>query len=74
VYSGVLTAGSYVTNTTTGEKERIGRIVRMHADKREDIDKVAAGDIAAVVGLSFYLPLLKTTHNRYTHLPPTRQS
>ena len=51
VYSGVLTAGSYVTNTTTGEKERIGRIVRMHADKREDIDKVAAGDIAAVVGL-----------------------
>ena len=51
VYSGVLTAGSYVLNTTTGEKERIGRIVRMHADKREDIDMVAAGDIAAVVGL-----------------------
>jgi elongation factor G len=51
VYSGVLTAGSYVTNTTTGEKERIGRIVRMHADKREEIDKVEAGDIAAVVGL-----------------------
>ena len=51
VYSGVLTAGSYVLNTTTGEKERIGRIVRMHADKREEIDKVAAGDIAAVVGL-----------------------
>ena len=51
VYSGVLTAGSYVLNTTTGEKERVGRIVRMHADKREDIDKVGAGDIAAVVGL-----------------------
>ena len=51
VYSGVLQAGSYVINTTTGEKERIGRIVRMHADKREDIDKVSAGDIAAVVGL-----------------------
>jgi elongation factor G len=51
VYSGVLTAGSYILNTTTGEKERIGRIVRMHADKREDIDKVEAGDIAAVVGL-----------------------
>lgn len=51
VYSGVLSAGSYVLNTTTGEKERIGRIVRMHADKREDIDKVGAGDIAAVVGL-----------------------
>ncbi len=51
VYSGALTTGSYVLNTTTGEKERIGRIVRMHADKREDIDKVGAGDIAAVVGL-----------------------
>ncbi|MFZ1458552.1 MAG: elongation factor G [Candidatus Saccharimonadales bacterium] len=51
VYSGVLTAGSYVLNTTTGEKERVGRIVRMHADKREDIERIAAGDIAAVVGL-----------------------
>ena len=49
--SGVLKAGSYVLNTTTGEKERIGRIVRMHADKREEIDSVGAGDIAAVVGL-----------------------
>jgi len=51
VYSGKLTAGSYILNTTTGEKERIGRIVRMHADKREDIDLVGAGDIAAIVGL-----------------------
>ena len=51
VYSGVLKAGSYVLNTTTGDKERIGRIVRMHADKREDVDFVGAGDIAAVVGL-----------------------
>ena len=51
VYSGVLKAGSYVTNTTTGEKERIGRIVRMFADKREDISEIGAGDIAAVVGL-----------------------
>ena len=51
VYSGVLTSGSYVLNTTTGEKERIGRIVRMFADKREEISKVEAGDIAAVVGL-----------------------
>ena len=51
VYSGVLSSGSYVLNTTTGDKERIGRIVRMHADKREDIDKISAGDIAAVVGL-----------------------
>jgi elongation factor G len=51
VYSGKLAAGSYILNTTTGEKERIGRIVRMHADKREEIDSVGAGDIAAVVGL-----------------------
>ena len=51
VYSGVLNSGSYVLNTTTGDRERIGRIVRMHADKREEIDKIGAGDIAAVVGL-----------------------
>ena len=51
VYSGVLKAGSYVLNTTTGEKERVGRIVRMHADKREDIEEIGAGDIAAVVGV-----------------------
>ncbi len=51
VYSGVLKAGSYVLNTTTGNKERVGRIVRMHADKREEIDSISAGDIAAVVGL-----------------------
>jgi len=51
VYSGVLQAGSYILNATTGDKERVGRIVRMFADKREDIDKVEAGDIAAVVGL-----------------------
>lgn len=51
VYSGKLTAGSYVLNTATGKKERVGRIVRMHADKREEIDSISAGDIAAVVGL-----------------------
>jgi len=51
VYSGKLTAGSYIYNATTGEKERIGRIVRMFADKREDISEVEAGDIAAVIGL-----------------------
>ncbi|HZJ34801.1 MAG TPA: elongation factor G [Candidatus Angelobacter sp.] len=51
VYSGKLMSGSYVLNTTTGEKERISRIVRMHADKREEIDSIGAGDIAAVVGL-----------------------
>lgn len=51
VYSGTLKSGSYVMNTASGEKERVGRIVRMFADKREEIDEVAAGDIAAVVGL-----------------------
>ena len=51
VYSGKVTAGSYVLNTSTGEKERVGRIVRMHGDKREDISEVTAGDIAAIVGL-----------------------
>jgi elongation factor G len=51
VYSGVLNAGSYVLNTTTGEKERIGRIVRMHANHREEVDTVYAGEIAAAVGL-----------------------
>lgn len=51
VYSGVLKAGSYVLNTMTGNKERVGRIVRMHADKREEIEQIGAGDIAAVVGL-----------------------
>ncbi|MBB1554962.1 elongation factor G [Candidatus Saccharibacteria bacterium] len=50
-YSGTLKAGSYVLNNMTGKKERIGRIVRMHADKREEIDEIQAGDIAAVVGL-----------------------
>ena len=51
VYSGKITAGSYILNTMTGKKERVGRLVRMHADKREDITEIGAGDIAAVVGL-----------------------
>lgn len=51
VYSGSLKAGSYVYNSSTGEKERVGRVVRMQADKREDIDSIEAGDIAAIVGL-----------------------
>jgi len=51
VYSGVLKAGSYVINTTTGERERIGRLVRMHANHREEIDTVYSGEIAAVIGL-----------------------
>ena len=51
VYSGKLAAGTYVLNSSTGEKERVGRIVRMFADQREDVPEVGAGDIAAVVGL-----------------------
>ena len=51
VYSGFLKAGTYVLNATTGEKERISRIVRLHANSREEVDQVFAGEIAAAVGL-----------------------
>lgn len=51
VYSGVLQAGSYVLNSSSDKKERIGRLVRMHANHREEIKEVYAGDIAAVIGL-----------------------
>ncbi len=51
VYSGKLDAGSYIYNTTTGDKERVGRIVRLHANHREDVKSVYAGEIAAMVGL-----------------------
>lgn len=51
VYSGKITAGSYILNSSTGEKERVGRIVRMQADKREDVTDITAGDIAAIVGI-----------------------
>ncbi len=51
VYSGVLKKGSYVRNTTKGHKERVGRILQMHANHREEIDAVHAGDIAAAIGL-----------------------
>nr|WP_315025103.1 elongation factor G [uncultured Aminipila sp.] len=50
VYSGSITSGSYVYNSTKGKKERIGRILQMHANKREDITEVYSGDIAAAVG------------------------
>ena len=50
VYSGTLNAGSYVYNSTKQKKERVGRILQMHANKREELDKVYAGDIAAAVG------------------------
>jgi len=51
VYSGTLKSGSYVLNTSTGKKERIGRILRMHANHREEVDEIYSGDIAGVVGL-----------------------
>ena len=51
VYQGVLAAGSYIVNSSTGNKERISRLVRMHANHREEIKEVCAGDIAAVIGL-----------------------
>jgi elongation factor G len=53
VYSGVLQSGSYVYNATKGKKERIGRLLKMHANRREEIKEVYAGDIAAAVGLKY---------------------
>ena len=58
VYSGVVKAGSYIYNSTTGERERLGRIVRLQADKRTEIEEVYAGEIAAGVGLKD----VKTSH------------
>ncbi|MFZ4631857.1 MAG: elongation factor G [Patescibacteria group bacterium] len=51
VYQGVLTAGSYIVNSSKDTKERVGRLVRMHANHREEIKEICAGDIAAVIGL-----------------------
>jgi elongation factor G len=51
VYSGVISQGQMVNNSTKGRRERIGRLIRMHADRREDITEVRAGDIGAVLGL-----------------------
>jgi len=59
VYSGSLNAGSYVSNPNTGKRERISRILLMHANKREELDKVSAGEIVAAVGL-------KNTHTGHT--------
>jgi len=53
VYSGIINSGSYVLNSTKNKKERIGRILQMHANHRNEIDKVYSGDIAAAVGLKF---------------------
>ncbi|MEK7878924.1 MAG: elongation factor G, partial [candidate division NC10 bacterium] len=53
VYSGTLASGSYVYNSTKEKKERVGRLLRMHANKREEVESISAGDIAAAVGLKF---------------------
>ena len=53
VYSGTMNSGSYVLNATKNKKERVGRILQMHANKRQELDKVYAGDIAAAVGFKF---------------------
>lgn len=58
VYSGVIKSGSYILNSSTGNKERIGRIVRLMADKREEVEEVYAGEIAAAVGIKE----VKTSH------------
>jgi len=65
VYSGRLESGSYVLNTSTGNKERVGRILRMHANSREEIKEINAGDIAAIVGL-------KDTRTGHTLCSPDR--
>ena len=65
VYSGYLKRGSYLLNSTTGEKERIGRILRMHAQEREEVEELFAGDIAATVGL-------KNTSTGHTLCDPER--
>ena len=53
VYSGIMNSGSYVLNATKNKKERVGRILQMHANKREELDKVYSGDIAAAIGFKF---------------------
>ena len=53
VYSGSINSGSYVLNATKGKKERVGRILQMHANKREELEKVYSGDIAAAIGFKF---------------------
>ena len=53
VYSGTMNSGSYVLNATKDKKERVGRILQMHANKRQELDKVSSGDIAAAIGFKF---------------------
>ncbi len=66
VYSGTVKAGSYILNSSTGNKERVGRIVRLMADKREEVDEVYAGEIAAAVGIKE----VKTSHTLCSESDP----
>jgi len=66
VYAGVLKSGSYIVNTSSGEKERVGRILRMHANHREEVQEVFSGEIAAIVGL-------KNTTTGNTLCDPSRE-
>ena len=54
VYSGTMNSGSYVLNATKDKKERVGRILQMHANKRMELDKVYSGDIAAAIGFQIH--------------------
>ena len=63
VYSGVLESGSYVLNVTKGKRERVGRLLKMHANSREEVDRIAAGDLGAVIGLKD-----TTTGDSLTHV------
>ena len=65
VYSGVLKAGSYILNSTTGQEERVGRILRMHANHREDLKEITSGNIGAIIGL-------KDTHTGDTLCDPEK--
>ncbi len=65
VYSGVLKAGSYILNSTTGNEERVGRILRMHANHREDLKEITSGNIGAIIGL-------KNTHTGDTLTDPEK--
>lgn len=66
VYSGTVKAGSYILNSSTGNKERVGRIVRLMADKREEVEEVYAGEIAAAVGIKE----VKTSHTLCSETDP----
>ena len=63
VYSGTLNSGSYVLNATKGKKERVGRILQIHANSRQELDKVYSGDIAAAVGFKLTTTVIQSVMN-----------